>query len=99
MATVNRPRPSGTWGRRLRSERGQALIEMALTLPLLLLICVGIFEFGRAYQTWEVLTNAAREGARVAGTAEREDPPQSMRGFASTSRWAGWSLTRACSLT
>jgi Flp pilus assembly protein TadG len=27
---------------------------------------VGIFEFGRAYQTWEVLTNAAREGARVA---------------------------------
>jgi hypothetical protein len=66
MATVNRPRPSGTWGRRLRCERGQALIEMALTLPLLLLICTGIFEFGRAYQTWEVLTNAAREGARVA---------------------------------
>jgi Flp pilus assembly protein TadG len=27
---------------------------------------VGIFEFGRAYQTWQVLTNAAREGARVA---------------------------------
>ena len=52
--------------RRLCGERGAALIEMALTLPLLLLICVGIFEFGRAYQTWEVLTNAAREGARVA---------------------------------
>jgi Flp pilus assembly protein TadG len=27
---------------------------------------VGIIEFGRAYQTWQVLTNAAREGARVA---------------------------------
>jgi len=27
---------------------------------------VGIFEFGRAYQTWQVLTNAAREGARLA---------------------------------
>jgi Flp pilus assembly protein TadG len=27
---------------------------------------IGIFEFGRAFQTWEVLTNAAREGARVA---------------------------------
>lgn len=39
---------------------------MALTLPLLLLVSVSIFEFGRAYQTWEVLTNAAREGARVA---------------------------------
>ena len=55
-----------TLKRRRRGERGAALIEMAMTLPLLLLICAGIFEFGRAYQTWEVLTNAAREGARVA---------------------------------
>lgn len=51
---------------RLKSERGQALLETALTMPLLLLVVVGIFEFGRAYQTWQVLTNAAREGARVA---------------------------------
>jgi Flp pilus assembly protein TadG len=49
-----------------RSERGAALLEMALTLPLLLLVCVGILEFGRAYQTWQVITNAAREGARIA---------------------------------
>jgi Flp pilus assembly protein TadG len=49
-----------------RSERGAALVEMALTLPLLLLITMGIVEFGRAYQTWQVLTNAAREGARIA---------------------------------
>jgi Flp pilus assembly protein TadG len=41
-------------------------METALTLPLLLLVSVGIFEFGRAYQTWQILTNAAREGARVA---------------------------------
>ena len=54
-----------TW-RRLAGERGQALIETALTLPLLLLVSVSIFEFGRAFQTWQVLTNAAREGARVA---------------------------------
>jgi Flp pilus assembly protein TadG len=51
---------------RWRSERGQSLLETALTLPLLLLISVGIFEFGRAYQTWQIVTNAAREGARVA---------------------------------
>ena len=50
----------------LRSERGSAMLEMALTLPILLLISVGIFEFGRAFQTWQVMTNAAREGARVA---------------------------------
>ena len=50
----------------LKSEKGTALLETALTLPLLLAVAVGIFEFGRAYQTWQVLTNAAREGARVA---------------------------------
>ena len=54
------------WMRLRRDERGTALIEMAFTLPLLLLISVGIIEFGRAFQTWQVLTNAAREGARVA---------------------------------
>jgi Flp pilus assembly protein TadG len=52
--------------RRRQGERGAALLEMAFTLPLLLLVCVGILEFGRAYQTWQVLTNAAREGARLA---------------------------------
>jgi Flp pilus assembly protein TadG len=50
----------------LRRERGAALLETALALPMVLLVAVGIFEFGRAYQTWQVLTNAAREGARVA---------------------------------
>ena len=52
--------------RTVRSERGAALVEAAFALPLLLLVCVGIIEFGRLYQTWQVMTNAAREGARVA---------------------------------
>lgn len=51
---------------RARGERGQALIEAALTLPLMLLLSVSVFEFGRAFQYWEILTNAAREGARIA---------------------------------
>src|SRR4029450_13281952 len=51
---------------RIKSERGAALLEAALTIPMLLLVAVGIFEFGRAYQAWQVLTNAAREGARIA---------------------------------
>jgi Flp pilus assembly protein TadG len=54
------------WIRWRRDDRGTALIEMAFTLPLLLLISIGIIEFGRAFQTWQILTNAAREGARVA---------------------------------
>ena len=52
--------------KRFRNHRGNALIETSITIPIVLLICVGIFEFGRAYQTWQVITNAAREGARVA---------------------------------
>ena len=51
--------------RRLRSEHGAELIETALTLPLILLVVIGIIEFGWVFQKYEVITNAAREGARV----------------------------------
>lgn len=54
------------WSKRIKSQRGTALIEAALTIPLILIISVAIFEFGRAFETWQVMTNAAREGARVA---------------------------------
>ena len=47
--------------RRLRSERGAELIETALTLPLILLVVVGIIEFGFVFQKLEIVTNAARE--------------------------------------
>jgi len=56
-----------------RNERGAALIETAITIPIILLVSVAIFEFGRAYQTWQVLTNAAREGARVAVLVDKTD--------------------------
>ena len=59
--------------RRIRNQRGAALLETAITIPLILLVSVSIFEFGRAYQTWQVLTNAAREGARVAILADSTD--------------------------
>jgi Flp pilus assembly protein TadG len=59
--------------KRMRSERGAALVEAAMIMPLILLISVGIFEFGRAYQTSQVLTNAAREGARLAVLEGRTD--------------------------
>jgi Flp pilus assembly protein TadG len=52
--------------KRYRNEKGAALVEAAMIMPLIMLISVGIFEFGRAYQTSQVLTNAAREGARLA---------------------------------
>jgi len=52
--------------KRIRNQKGNALVETAITIPLILAVCVAIFEFGRAYQTWQVITNAAREGARIA---------------------------------
>ena len=38
---------------------------MAMVTPILLLICAAIFDFGFLFRGWEVVTNAAREGARV----------------------------------
>jgi hypothetical protein len=52
--------------RRIRSERGAELIEFALVLPLLLFIVMGVIDFGFLFQRFEVVTNAAREGARMA---------------------------------
>ena len=69
--------------KRLRNQRGAALLETAITLPLILLVSVAIFEFGRAFQTWQVLTNAAREGARVgviSGTPD-EDVTNAARNY------------------
>ena len=51
---------------RWRSEDGAQLVEFALVLPMLLLVVLGIAEFGFIFQRYEVLTNAAREGARIA---------------------------------
>jgi Flp pilus assembly protein TadG len=42
------------------------MVEFALILPLLLLLLIGIVEFARAWNVYEVLTDAAREGARNA---------------------------------
>ena len=50
---------------RISNARGQAVIEMALTLPLLLLVVFGIIDFGFMFQRYETVTNAAREGARL----------------------------------
>ena len=55
-----------TLKRQLRSERGAELIEFALVFPLLLMVILGIVDFGFLFQRMEVVTNAAREGARIA---------------------------------
>lgn len=47
-------------------EEGAAAVEMALVLPLLLLLLFGIIDFGRALNAQITVTEAAREGARAA---------------------------------
>jgi len=49
-----------------RNRRGVATVEFAIVLPVFLLIIVGIIEIGRAIAVVQMLTNASREGARVA---------------------------------
>lgn len=46
-----------------RSPQAQALVEVAILLPMLLLLVLGAMDFGRMFFTKIVLTNAAREGA------------------------------------
>ena len=47
-----------------QSERGANVVEMALVMGFLLLLAAGAVDIGRAYHTYIVMTNAAREGAR-----------------------------------
>ena len=51
------------------ARHGAAAVETALVLPLFFLVVFGIIEFGRAFMVAQLLTNAAREGARTAITA------------------------------
>jgi Flp pilus assembly protein TadG len=51
-------------GRSWLGEKGQALAEFALVLPLILFFIAAIIEFGRAWNIKQAVTDAAREGAR-----------------------------------
>ena len=49
----------------LRSERGASAVEFALIVPVLVLLVLGIVEFGRGFQVQGTLSAAAREGVRL----------------------------------
>ena len=54
-------------------RRAAAIVELAVVLPLLLTVILGIVEFGRAMMVSNLLTSAAREGAREAALPDRND--------------------------
>ncbi|HID63624.1 MAG TPA: hypothetical protein EYP49_12940 [Anaerolineae bacterium] len=56
-----------------REERGQSLVELAIFLPILLLILVGIVEVGHALTAYLVIANAAREGARFGAAGGKDE--------------------------
>ncbi len=51
---------------RMKSQKGQSMVEVALAMPLLILILAGILDLGRAYFTFITLSDAAAEGAAYA---------------------------------
>ena len=60
--------------RNAEGERGSELIEFALVFPLLLMVVLAIVDFGFMFQRYEVVTNAEREGARIAVLAGYSRP-------------------------
>jgi Flp pilus assembly protein TadG len=51
---------------RRRGDRGQALLEFAFIVPIIVLLVAAFIEIGRAVHAWNTVTNAARQGVRVA---------------------------------
>jgi Flp pilus assembly protein TadG len=58
---------AGMTRRRTRTnrDRGSELIELAIVMPIFLVIICAIVDFAFLFQRWEVVTNATREGARL----------------------------------
>jgi len=65
--------------RRGETQKGQAMVELALVLPVVLLLVVGMLEFARAWNLHQVMTDAAREGARRAVLANPVMDQDSVR--------------------
>ena len=55
--------------RHARSESGIAMLETAIVIPVVALLLFALIEFGLAFARYQVVTNAAREGARMAAVA------------------------------
>ena len=54
---------------RSKSERGQAMVEFAIVVPLLLMVLMGIMQLGVVYNNWVTLTDASRAGGRQAAVS------------------------------
>ena len=64
---------AGLGRRRWREDRGAQLVEFAVTLPLMMVFVVGIFDFSGAFTLKQKLTNIARDAARAAAAQPASD--------------------------
>ena len=55
-----------------KGEKGQALVEFALIVPIFLLLLFAILDFGMGFYSWITVTNSAREGARIGAVLASE---------------------------
>ena len=65
-------------------ESGTALVELAVILPLLIVILLGVVEFSRAWNAKATLTHATREGVRVLSVSGDQDAAEDAAVAAST---------------
>lgn len=63
---------------RIGREDGQAMVELALVLPVLCLLLFGVIQFGIAFNNYLTLTDAVREGARQGAIARFQPDPQTF---------------------
>jgi Flp pilus assembly protein TadG len=56
----------------LKSTKGQSLVEMALVLPIFMIIVFGIVDFGMIFNAYQIVGNASREGARSMAVGQNE---------------------------
>jgi len=66
----------------MREQKGVALTELALVLPLLLVLLLGMLDFGKAFNEWIDETHLANEGARLAAVNYCPDTTQADCGWA-----------------
>ncbi len=62
-----------THAQRRAGERGQALVEAGIVITIVIMLTLGIIEFGRAFMVINMITNAARDGARIAAVVKASD--------------------------
>lgn len=62
----------------IKDEQGQAMVEFALVVPLLVLILVSVMYYGRAFNYWNDETHLTAEAARFAAVNRKPDPTSGL---------------------